>query len=146
MSKQVHKQSKIGNKIKYSSEGITASFLSDTSVRWSYYFSIPVSITFFVLSPDLTSKLLSLFIFLMWIVFENLNTALEATVDRIGTKYHKLSKIAKDVMAGVVSLVVVFMLISIVILSFNIKYGYDNWKDENENRNFSGYIYDSFRK
>lgn len=135
------KQSKFSNKIYYSSEGIKNSFLLDISIRWAYYISIPLSITFFVLSPTIESKILSLLVFLLWLVFEHVNTALEATVDRISLKYHELSKLAKDVMAGVIGIVVGFMLISIVLLSLNIKFAYDNY-----NGSFNDFIKDSFKK
>tara|TARA_Y100000590_G_C15241996_1_gene834160 strand:- start:22 stop:498 length:477 start_codon:yes stop_codon:yes gene_type:complete len=128
------KQSNIFNKIRYASQGISWALINDVSVRAAYIISIPISIVLFTFSPNINSKILSLFIVSFWIIFETLNTCIEATIDRIGTEYHSLSKAAKDTSASVVSIVVCVLIISVVLLSIQIKYAYEKWlKDRQDN-------------
>ena len=141
-----YKQNNIIKKAKYSYDGLKSSFKGDFSVRLAYYVSVPLSLIFFILSPDLITKLISLFIFMFWIIFEHINTAFETVVDRISLKKHKLSKIAKDIPAYVSGVIVVFYIISIIILSFIIKFSYDDYKNNNSNSNFGDYIKNSFNK
>ena len=141
-----YKQNNIIKKAKYSYDGLKSSFKGDFSVRLAYYVSVPLSLIFFILSPDLITKLISLFIFMFWIIFEHINTAFETVVDRISLKKHKLSKIAKDIPAYVSGVIVVFYIISIIILSFIIKFSYDDYKNNNSNSNFGDYIKNSFKK
>ena len=55
---------------------------------------------------------MGLIIFSLLIIFETINTSIEATVDRIGLEYHNLSKIAKDTAAIPSAIVSVIILIS----------------------------------
>jgi diacylglycerol kinase (ATP) len=121
------KQSNVFNKIIYASQGISWALLNDVSVRAAYIISIPISFVLFIFTPNIDSKILSIVIFSLWIIFETLNTCIEATIDRIGTEYHLLSKAAKDTSASVVSIVVCVLIISIILLCIQIKYAYDEW-------------------
>ena len=145
-----NKQSNFLNKIKYASQGVSWAILNDISVRTAYIISIPISITLFIFTPNIDSKILSLVILSLWIIFETLNTCIEATVDRIGTEYNLLSKAAKDTAASVVSIVVCVLIISIILLSIQIKYAYDEWLEErrknNESEDIFEYIKYTFKK
>tara|TARA_R110000824_G_scaffold293346_1_gene481681 strand:+ start:236 stop:667 length:432 start_codon:yes stop_codon:yes gene_type:complete len=140
-----YKSKNISEKINHSLDGFHAS-IQDYSVRLAYFFSLPVSILFFIFAPDLRTKLLSSFIFLFWIVFESLNTSLETIVDRISMRKHPLSKIAKDIPSFINAIIVLFFIFAIVMLSFITKYGYDDWRDNNLDGSMSDYIHDSFKK
>ena len=139
------KQSNIINKIIYASQGISWALLNDVSVRAAYIISIPISIILFIFTPNIDSKILSIVIFSLWIIFETLNTCIEATVDRIGTEYNLLSKAAKDTSASVVSIVVCVLIISIILLSIQIKYAYDDWKENNKDSDIWDYIKWTFK-
>ena len=139
-----NKQPNIFNKIKYAFQGISWAILNDVSVRMVYIFSIPISVALFIFSPNIDSKILSIVIFSLWIIFETLNTCIEAVVDRIGTEYNVLSKVAKDTAASVVSIVVCVLIISIVLLCIEISYAYEDWsknrEENNQNNDISEYI------
>jgi len=139
------KQSNIFNKIIYASQGISWALLNDFSVRLAYIISIPISIILFIFTPNIDSKILSIVIFSLWIIFETLNTCIEATIDRIGTEYHLLSKAAKDTSASVVSIVVCVLIISIILLSIQIKYAYDDWKEKHQDSDIWEYIKWTFK-
>lgn len=145
-----NKQSNFLNKIKYASQGISWAIINDISVRTAYIVSIPISITLFIFTPNMDSKILSIVILSLWIIFETLNTCIEATVDRIGTEYNLLSKAAKDTAASVVSIVVCVLIISIILLSIQIKYAYDEWLEKrrknNESEDIIEYIKYTFKK
>jgi diacylglycerol kinase (ATP) len=139
-----YKSKNLMTKLNHSLDGFNAS-IQDYSVRLAYFISLPVSIFFFVLAPDLKTKLLSSFIFLFWIVFESLNTSLETIVDRISMKKHPLSKIAKDIPSFINAIIVLFFIFAIIMLSFITKYGYEDWKDLNRGGTFCEYISQSFK-
>jgi diacylglycerol kinase (ATP) len=60
----------------------------------------------FFISQSLSELLLLLMSLVLVLIVEILNTAIEATVDRIGQEYHELSGLAKDLgsMAVLISL------------------------------------------
>jgi diacylglycerol kinase len=139
------RSSNIANKIAYSYDGFKSS-VQDFSVRLAYAISLPVSILYFIFAPNLTTKLLSSFIFLFWIVFESLNTSIETVVDRISQKKHPLSKIAKDIPSFVNAMIVLFFIFAIVMLAFITKYAYDEWEEANPDGSMSDYINQTFKK
>ena len=92
------RQSNIYKKMGFVLDGVHAS-LDDFSVRLAFYISVPLSLIFFILNPNIITKIVGLLVFSFWIIFETINTSIESVVDRIGPEIHPLSKIAKDTAA-----------------------------------------------
>ena len=109
-------------------DGIINSFKNDNSIIIAYSFSIPLSILNFIFAPNLISKLLGIILFSFLIIFETLNTSIEAIVDRIGLETHVLSKFAKDT-AMIPSMIISFIFFIFVgMMSYNIYNKYNTFK------------------
>ena len=130
IKKKSNKQHNFIKKILFTAQGVKSSFQSDISIIYAYSLSIPLSILHFVFAPDLLTKIMGLIIFSLLIIFETINTSIEATVDRIGLEYHNLSKIAKDTAAIPSAIVSVIILISSGLLGYNIYLKYTKWEEE----------------
>lgn len=67
---------------------------------------------------DMLAKCLLGFSLMLILIAELVNTAIENVVDRIGTEYNELSKIAKDIGSAIVmiTLISVFVLWFVVVL------------------------------
>ena len=127
---QNYKQNNFLKKITYTADGVKSSFKSDISIIFAYSFSIPLSILHFIFAPNLLTKIFGLFIFSLLIIFETLNTSIEATVDRIGSEYHVLSKVAKDTATIPSAIMFVIILISTCLLGYNIYIKFNQWEKE----------------
>ena len=131
---KVNKNNNVFNKIKFITDGVINSFKNDRSIIFAYSFSIPLSILNFVFAPNLTSKLLGILLFSLLIIFETLNTSIEATVDRIGLEKHILSKLAKDTAMIPSTIISVIFIIFICIMSYNIFNKYKIFKKNNNEK------------
>jgi diacylglycerol kinase (ATP) len=138
--KNIHKNTSIFKKANYAIQGLSWSFLNDISVRIAYFISICISLPLFIFAPTITDKILVLLINLLWIIFETLNTTIEAVVDRIGLEYHDLSKVAKDVAASIPMIIVIFMIISTGLFISQIIESYNVWKKKYEEKYKEDYI------
>ena len=81
----------------YSYDGFTATFKSEAAFRQDLLFCLVMGLFLFwlpVRGAALAFLIFSLFLILL---MELINTGLEAVIDRIGAKYHPLSKKAKDI-------------------------------------------------
>ena len=74
----------------------------------------------FVISQSLLELFFLLFSLILVLVVEILNTAIEATIDRIGPEYHELSGLAKDL--GSAAVLVSLLFCAGVWLSFLWRY------------------------
>ena len=117
-------------KMSFTADGVKYSFKNDISIIFAYSFSIPLSILHFVFAPNLITKIFGLFIFSLLIIFETLNTSIEATVDRIGLEYNILSKVAKDTATIPSAIVTIIILISSGLLGYNIYLNYIKWETD----------------
>ena len=130
---KINKNNNFLNKFKFISDGIVNSFKNDNSIIFAYSLSIPLSILNFIFAPNLISKLLGIILFSFLIIFETLNTSIEATVDRIGLERHILSKLAKDTAMIPSTIISVIFFIFVGIMSYNIYNKYNEYKKiENE--------------
>ena len=127
-SKKSYKQPNFLKKMSFTADGVKYSFKNDISIIFAYSFSIPLSILHFVFAPNLITKIFGLFIFSLLIIFETLNTSIEATVDRIGLEYNILSKVAKDTATIPSAIVTIIILISSGLLGYNIYLNYIKWE------------------
>ena len=94
------KNTSIPQKIGYALQGISHAYSSDMSVRTIVYIITVYIVGSLLFVPTLMNKGVAISFSLLWLVIELLNTSIEATVDRIGTKYNIISKHAKDLAAG----------------------------------------------
>jgi diacylglycerol kinase (ATP) len=107
---------RIWNALFHSIDGIKAAFRQEEAFRQEALLAvilIPVALTF---SVDGIGKALMITSILLVLVVELLNSAVEATVDRISLEHHQLSKRAKDigsaaVFVSLINVAVVWMLV-----------------------------------
>ena len=88
---------RIYNATFYSMKGFRAAFKHEAAIRQEFFLAILLNIAAFFISSTL-AELLLLFC-LPWFTFtiELINSAIEATVDRISDEYHELAGRAKDI-------------------------------------------------
>jgi diacylglycerol kinase (ATP) len=106
------------NAIGYSFSGFKAAFQNEDAFRQEVFFTIVlVPLAFYIADSSLEIVLL-LFSTLLVPIVELLNSAIEATVDRISLEQHKLAKRAKDIGSAAVflSLVNLFAVWLIIII------------------------------
>jgi diacylglycerol kinase (ATP) len=105
------------NAIGYSFSGFKAAFQNEDAFRQEVFLTIVlVPLAFYIADSSLEIVLL-LFSTLLVPIVELLNSAIEATVDRISLEQHKLAKRAKDIGSAAVflSLVNLFAVWLIII-------------------------------
>jgi|SRR6056300_1365488 diacylglycerol kinase (ATP) len=105
------------NAIGYSFSGFKAAFQNEDAFRQEVFLTIVlVPLAFYIANNSLEIVLL-LFSTLLVPIVELLNSAIEATVDRISLEQHKLAKRAKDIGSAAVflSLVNLFAVWLIII-------------------------------
>ena len=127
---QKNKEKNFIRKIKYTAEGVKTCFQNDVSIIFAYSISVPLSILHFVFAPNLLTKIIGLIIYSLLIIFETLNTSIEATVDRIGLEYHTLSKVAKDTATVPSAIVTIIIFISSCLFGLNIHINYNQWESK----------------
>ena len=96
----------------YSLHGILAAWKDEPAFRQEillFFVLIPCAIYF---APDKISLILMLGSLFLVLIVELLNTAIEATVNRIGEEIHPLAKKAKDT----ASAAVLFALVNLVVV------------------------------
>ena len=106
------------NAIGYSFSGFKAAFQNEDAFRQEVFLTIIlVPLAFYIANNSLEIVLL-LFSTLLVPIVELLNSAIEATVDRISLEQHKLAKRAKDIGSAAVflSLVNLFAVWLIIII------------------------------
>ena len=100
----------------YSIEGLKAAYKHEDSFRQEVLLAVLlIPLAFFLPAPGL-GKALMIASVLLALIVELLNSAVEATVDRISLEHHRLAKRAKDigsaaVMVSLANVVVVWLLV-----------------------------------
>jgi diacylglycerol kinase (ATP) len=106
------------NAIGYSFSGFKAAFQNEDAFRQEVFLTIVlVPLAFYIANNSLEIVLL-LFSTLLVPIVELLNSAIEATVDRISLEQHKLAKRAKDIGSAAVFLSLVNLFAVWVIIIF----------------------------
>lgn len=98
---------RIANALRHSWEGLAAAYKAEQAFRQEVGLAcvlIPVSLFVKTSAPGHAVLVASVFVLL---IAELLNTAVEATVDRISENEHPLSKLAKDVASAAILLALV---------------------------------------
>jgi len=91
----------------YSFAGLAATFRSEPAFRLEVFLSIILIPLAFQITPIPLERIALLGSMMLVLVTEIMNTAIEATIDRIGTDIHPLSKKAKDAGSAMVFLALI---------------------------------------
>jgi diacylglycerol kinase (ATP) len=106
------------NAFKYSCAGIQEAYRNEDAFRQEVLLAIVLLPLAFWLKSDMLSRALMISCVLLLIIVELLNSAIEATVDRISLDDHNLAKRAKDIgsAAVLVTLLNLFVVWVLVLL------------------------------
>lgn len=104
------------NAFKYSCAGLQEAFRNEDAFRQEVLFASVLIPLAFLLEPDMLGRALMIACVLLLLIVELLNSAVEATVDRISLADHRLAKRAKDigsaaVLLSLLNLIVVWILV-----------------------------------
>ena len=132
------------SKLKHTFEGLLYSFNDVWTKR--HYLSISIlNILSLLFVPGIMEKGILITMGLVVLGIEYINSSIETTVDRIGLKYHILSKHAKDLAAGGSFLVIMGLFVLIAFTGIYVIQYYKEWKkDKNEKKNIFHYIKDTW--
>ena len=110
---------RIINAFGYSMDGLKAAYKSEAAFRQVAWLNGALAVLIVCLPFAVTLKMLLLLTSALSLIVELVNTGLEAVVDRIGSDYHPLSKVGKDVgsAAQLITLVLLFTLWIMAIYS-----------------------------
>lgn len=86
----------------YSLSGLSQAFKSEAAFRLEVYGLIPMLCLLYLGEYTLVERLLMFFAYMLILIAELLNTALEKTIDRISLDFHPVSKMVKDVASAAV--------------------------------------------
>ena len=103
----------------YSLAGLSASYRHERAFReevWLLILLIPIA---FLLGNSHVEYLLLIGSWVLVMITELLNTAIEAAIDRIDTGYHELSKLAKDTGSAAVMVSLILAICTWVLIAVN---------------------------
>ena len=107
---------RVWNAMFYSFEGLTAAYRHEDAFRQEVLLALLLIPLAFFLPASGLGKALMIASVLLVLIVELLNSAVEATVDRVSLEHHRLAKRAKDigsaaVMMSLANVVVVWLLV-----------------------------------
>ena len=107
---------RVWNAMFYSFEGLTAAYRHEDAFRQEVLLALLLIPLAFFLPASGLGKALMITSVLLVLIVELLNSAVEATVDRVSLEHHRLAKRAKDigsaaVMTSLANVVVVWLLV-----------------------------------
>jgi diacylglycerol kinase (ATP) len=103
---------RILNAFNYSYAGLKAAFKNEDAFRQEVFLAIVLIPLTFWLEHDALKQALMIACVLLTLIVELLNSAIEATVDRISLDNHRLAKRAKDI--GSASVLISFINLGVV--------------------------------
>lgn len=105
------------NAFKYSCAGLQEAFRNEDAFRQEVLLASALIPLAFLLEPENIGRALMIACVLLLLIVELLNSAIEATVDRISLDDHRLAKRAKDIgsAAVLISLVNLFVIWALVL-------------------------------
>lgn len=92
---------------RYSIQGISLAWRSEHAFRQELFVSVPAALGTIFLPVSKLEKLALVLVLALVLIVELLNSAIEATVDRVSLDRHPLSKNAKDLGSAAVFLAVI---------------------------------------
>ena len=107
---------RLWNAVSYSIDGLRAAYRHEDAFRQEVILAIFLIPLALLLQASGTSKALMITSVLLVLIVELLNSAVEATVDRVSLEHHRLAKRAKDigsaaVMMSLANVIVVWLLV-----------------------------------
>lgn len=103
---------RIINACRYSYQGLIATFRSEAAFRQECYVGLIALPSSFLIASNIIEWILLVITFLLVMLVEIINSALEAAIDRFGQERHELSGKAKDAGSAAVSLAIIMCLIT----------------------------------
>lgn len=107
---------RIWNAFFYSIDGLRAAYRHEDAFRQETWLTLVLTPIAFVLADDGVKLALMIGSLLLVLIVELLNSAIEATVDRISLENHALAKRAKDIGSAAVLLALINVLVVWVAL------------------------------
>ncbi len=96
---------------RYSIKGIRAAYASEPAFRYEIWAAVALLPAAFWLAESGLQLGLLISSLLLVLIFELLNTAIEAVVDRAGTEFHALAGLAKDLGSAAVLFALIITLL-----------------------------------
>ncbi len=90
----------------FSYKGLKAAYINEEAFRQEVYALLLLTPVAFYITDNLSQAIILICSLLLVIVVELINSAIEATVDRIGDEHHELSGRAKDMGSAAVTLTI----------------------------------------
>ena len=106
------------NAAKYSAAGFKAAWINEAAFRQEICLAIVVVPLGFWLGTTYTQRAILIGIYFIIPLTELLNSAIEATVDRVGQERHELSGRAKDLGSAAVALSICIAVIVWVVIAY----------------------------
>ena len=106
---------------KHSGKGFKFLITKEAAFQQEFILAAVLAPLSFFISQSLSELLLLLMSLVLVLIVEILNTAIEATVDRIGQEYHELSGLAKDL--GSMAVLISLLFAAGVWVTFLWRYG-----------------------
>ena len=110
---------RIWNALFYSLEGLKAAYRHEDAFRQEVWLAVVLIPLALYLPASGTGKALMVASVLIVLIVELLNSAVEATVDRVSLEHHRLAKRAKDIGSAAV----LFSLINVAVVWLLVLFG-----------------------
>jgi diacylglycerol kinase (ATP) len=108
---------RIGKAFQYSMQGLTHAVRFEAAFRQELVIAIPAIMGVWFLPVTMVEKIVLLATVVLMLIVELLNSAIEATVDRVSTERHPLSGRAKDLGSAAVLLAVLLMVVAWMLIA-----------------------------
>lgn len=108
---------RIGKAFQYSMQGLTHAVRFEAAFRQELVIAIPAIMGMWFLPVTMVEKIVLLATVVLMLIVELLNSAIEATVDRVSTERHPLSGRAKDLGSAAVLLAVLLMVTAWMLIA-----------------------------
>lgn len=108
----------------YSINGLRSAFKNEAAFRHELLLGIPHILAVVLLPMPMLMRMFFVALFVLLLVVELINSAIEAIVDLVSPAYHELAKRAKDYGSAALYLVLnlIFLGWAIVFISYILKY------------------------
>lgn len=109
---------RLRNALGYSMHGLAAAFRHEGAFRAEVLLACVLVPLAFVVSDEALARALLIASMLLVMVTELLNSAVEATVDRISAEHHELAKRAKDIGSAAVFIALINLAVVWILIAF----------------------------
>jgi diacylglycerol kinase (ATP) len=104
----------------YSIAGLKAAWENENAFRQELLLSICGTFIAFLLPVSIFERLILIAVFMLLLIVELINSAIEAIVDRISLEHHILSKNAKDFGSAAVFLTFLLAIVTWLVIIFQL--------------------------